>query len=298
MNSRRPSGRLSPADLVTLASAALGFLAIAILVRYWAANPAELTDGIQVYELKLAMALIGLGALCDVADGIVARYTWSSGLGDHFDGMSDAIAFGVAPALLIAVAGLGHSSLTGAVFLAAATTHVVAVVVRLARHAAAPHAPADGFTGVTSPVGGLAVLAVLGLELAPALTIAGLLAVSALMLGRFRFPHQTHPIVWVTAFALTCMAIAVAAGFLPLRVAGAFGLFATVAIPIAARLAEVAPSLVRSPRPSPPGSLRARRAGAWSAWPTAARRRPTPRRSRSAGPASRRRSLRRSAPRP
>lgn len=243
MSTRRPT-RLSPADLVTIVNGALGFLAIAILVRYWAANPAELDNGIQVFELELAGALIGLGALCDAADGIVARVTWGSRLGDHLDGMADAITFGVAPALLIAVAGLAYPSFTGTLFLAAATTHVVAVVVRLARHAAAPHSPADGFIGVTSPLGAIAVIGVLALELAPALTIAGLLAVSALMLGGFRYPHQTRPAVLATAIAFTWMAVAVAIGLVPLGDAGALGLLAIVGIPIAARLAE---SFGRSP---------------------------------------------------
>jgi len=243
MNTRRPTEHLSPADLVTIANGGLGFLAIAILVRYWAAHPAELRNGIQVYELKLAGGLIGLGGLCDVADGIVARLTWRSRLGDHLDGMADAITFGVAPALLISVAGLRFPSFTGVLFLAAATMHVVAVVVRLARHAAAPHSPADGFIGVTSPLGALAVIGVLALDLAPVLTIAGLLAVSALMLGKFRYPHQTRPGVMATVLAFTCMAIAVAVGLVTLRVAGGLGLLAIVGIPIAARLAE---SLTRS----------------------------------------------------
>lgn len=238
MNTRRATDHLSPADLVTIANGGLGFLAIAVLVRYWAAHPAELESGLHVHELTLVGGLIGLGALCDVADGIVARLTWCSRLGDHLDVMADAITFGVVPALLIAVAGLRFSSVTGALFLVAATTHVVAVVVRLARHAAAPHSPADGFTGVTSPLGAIAVIGVLALELAPMLTIAGLLGVSALMLGRFRYPHQTRRPVMATLIGFTCIAVAVAVGLVPLRVASGLGLLAIVGIPIAARLAE------------------------------------------------------------
>jgi CDP-diacylglycerol--serine O-phosphatidyltransferase len=222
--------------LVTIVNAALGFLAIALLARYWAANPGQLRNGVQLHELKLGGALIGLGALCDVADGIVARLTWSSRLGDHLDGMADAITFGVAPALLVAVAGLGHSSLLSTLFLAAATTHVVAVVVRLARHASAPHASADGFVGVTSPMGAVAVIGVLALQLAPGLTFAGLNAASALILGGFHYPHQTRPGVMVLVVAFTGLAIAVVTGAVAFRVAGALGLATIIGIPVVAHV--------------------------------------------------------------
>jgi CDP-diacylglycerol--serine O-phosphatidyltransferase len=239
MKSHRHHGSLSPADLVTIVNGALGFLAVVFLVRYWARNPAELGNGIQTYEVKLAGLLIGLAAICDVADGIVARFTWSSHLGDHLDGMADAISFGVAPALLIAVAGLQYSSLTSALFLAAATTHVVAVVVRLARHAVAPHSPTDGFVGITSPLAALAVLGAIGIAVPPAATIAALLALSALMLGGFAFPHQSRPGVMVTIVGCFCVAIATAAGLVSLRFAGALSLFVTIAIPITARVGSV-----------------------------------------------------------
>jgi CDP-diacylglycerol--serine O-phosphatidyltransferase len=241
MNPQRPSDRLSPADMVTIANAILGFLAVALLVREWSLNPAELANGIQVGELELVGILIGMGALCDVADGIVARATWTSRLGDHLDGMADAITFGVAPALLIAVAGFGFPSPMGTLALAAATAHVVAVVVRLARHAAAPHRPADGFAGVTAPIGALAVIAVIGLGLAPWLTITGFFGVSGLMLAGFRYPHQTRPAVMATAIFIVCLAVAVVSGLMSLRLGSGMGLLAMVGLPIAFRVAASAP---------------------------------------------------------
>jgi CDP-diacylglycerol--serine O-phosphatidyltransferase len=232
MSKRRPSERLSPADLVTILNAVFGFLAVALLVRHWSVHPAELANGIQASELKLAGALIGCGALCDVADGIVARATWTSRLGDHLDGMADTITFGVAPALLIAVAGFRFSPVLGALALAAATTHIVAVMVRLARHAAAPHAPSEGFVGITSPLGAVGVIGVIALQLAPVLTLAGIFAVSGLMLARFPYPHQTRPAVMVVVVAFVCCGVAVMSGLVSLRLLSAIGLVAIVAVPI------------------------------------------------------------------
>lgn len=243
MSPLRPSDRLSPADLVTIANAVFGFLAVAILVRRWALDPAELANGIQAAELKLAGALIGCGALCDVADGIVARATWASRLGDHLDGMADAITFGVAPALLIAVAGLAFPSPLDALALAAATTHVVTVVVRLARHAAAPHSPASGFVGVTSPLGAISAIGVLALELAPVVTVAGIFGVSGLMLAGFRYPHQTRPAVMAILIAFVCCGVAVVSGLVPLRLASGIGLLVIVLIPFAV------PTAASGPRP-------------------------------------------------
>lgn len=244
MSPRRSGDRLSPADLVTILNAVCGFLAVAVLVRQWALHPTELADGIQAGELKLAGALIGAGALCDVVDGIVARATWTSGLGDHLDSMADAITFGIAPGLLIAVAGLAFPSPLDGLALAAATTHVVAVVVRLARHATAPHSPEDGFVGVTSPLGAIAAMGVIALELPPALTITGIFAVSGLMLAGFRYPHQTRPPVMVVLIAFVCFAVAVLTGLVSLRLASAIGLLAIVMLPI------VVPAAASAPRPA------------------------------------------------
>ena len=233
MNAERPSDRLSPADLVTVVNAALGFLAVVLLARYWSQHPSELANGIQADELKLAGVVIGLGALCDVADGIVARATWTSRLGDHLDAAADAITFGAAPALLIAVAGFGFPSPLGTLAVAAAMTHVAAVVVRVARHAAAPHSPKDGFVGVTSPIGAIAVIGVLALELPPVLTIIGTFATSWLMIARLDYPHQTRPPVIATAIFAVFLAVAAVSDVVPLQVAAGIALLVIVALPIA-----------------------------------------------------------------
>lgn len=240
MSPRRSSGHLSPADAVTILNAIFGFLAIALLVRDWAYHPHQLLGGIEVRELKLAGGLIALGALCDVADGFVARATWSSALGNELDIMADAITFGAAPGLLIVVAGFAFPTPVDGLALAAAMSYIVAVVVRLARHAVAAHSPSDGFVGITSPAGALGVIAVLALGLGPAGTVAGVLVVSALMVVPMHYPHQSHPAMLATLLAFVGVGIAVIAGVLSLRVASGLGLLAIVLIPVVARVADSA----------------------------------------------------------
>ncbi len=253
MSGRHARERFSVADLVTILNAIFGFLAVAVLLRNWGLHPRELVHGLRAGDIKLAGVLIGAGALCDAADGIVARATRPSPFGDHLDVMADTVTFGMAPALLVVVAGLGFPSPLNAVALAAASTHLVAVIARLARHAAAPHAPSDGFLGVTSPLGALGVLLVIALDLGPAATLTGVFVLSASMVGTFRYPHQTRPAVLAVLIACVCCGVAAFAGPVPLWVAGVFGLSAIVVAPVAASLAARVPWLETNSR-----SLRAR----------------------------------------
>ena len=183
-----------------------------------------------------------------MADGIVARATRASLLGDHLDIMADTVTFGVAPALLVAVVGLGFPSPLDAVALVAASAHLVAVVVRLARHAAAPHAPSDGFVGVTSPIGAVGVILVIALDPGPVLTLAGVFGLSALMLATFSYPHQTRPAVVPVLVACVCCGVGALTGLVPLWLASVIGLSVIGLVPVAAVLAGRVPSLAWTSR--------------------------------------------------
>jgi CDP-diacylglycerol--serine O-phosphatidyltransferase len=80
-------GRLSLADLATVANAALGFGAVAAATL----SPA------------LAARLILLGAIADGLDGVLARRYGSSVAGEFLDSLADVATFGVAPAMLVFV---------------------------------------------------------------------------------------------------------------------------------------------------------------------------------------------------
>ncbi|MFB6121591.1 MAG: protein sorting system archaetidylserine synthase [Halobacteriaceae archaeon] len=82
----RFAGRLSAADAVTAANAALGFCAVAAMVGEGA--------------VALGARLVLLAAIADGLDGVVARWRGGSALGDHLDSLADVASFGVAPAAL------------------------------------------------------------------------------------------------------------------------------------------------------------------------------------------------------
>lgn len=78
-------GRLGAADWVTVANAALGFLATAV----------------ALVDVSLAARLILLAAITDALDGIVARRRGSTPAGAYLDSLADVASFGVAPAMVV-----------------------------------------------------------------------------------------------------------------------------------------------------------------------------------------------------
>lgn len=78
-------GRMSAADAVTVANAALGFAAGAAA----AVNPG------------LSARLILLAAIADGLDGVLARAYGSTQMGEFLDSLADVASFSVAPALLV-----------------------------------------------------------------------------------------------------------------------------------------------------------------------------------------------------
>lgn len=78
-------GRLGLADVVTVANAALGFVAAAV---------ATTAPG-------LGARLLLLAAIADGLDGLVARLRGSTPVGEFLDSLADVASFGVAPALMV-----------------------------------------------------------------------------------------------------------------------------------------------------------------------------------------------------
>lgn len=113
-------------------------------------------------RIGLSMGMIGAAALLDGIDGRVARLLdATSAIGAELDSLSDAISFGVAPALVLYVTLLNGSAAGWVV----ALVFAVSIVLRLARFNSAlgddsvPAYQKDFFVGVPSPAGGLVALA-------------------------------------------------------------------------------------------------------------------------------------------
>ncbi|WP_067704334.1 CDP-diacylglycerol--serine O-phosphatidyltransferase [Nocardia jejuensis] len=112
-------------------------------------------------QLAIALALVGAAAIFDMLDGRIARMLdATSKMGAELDSLSDAIAFGVAPALVLYVTFL-HSDSVGWIL---ALMFAVCMVLRLARFNTlmdddnVPDWQREYFVGVPAPAGALIVL--------------------------------------------------------------------------------------------------------------------------------------------
>lgn len=140
---------LGVADVLTLGNGVMGMLAIASLTVNVPAlawlKPFPNDD----HGYLLAALLIGIGAVLDGLDGVVAARLGGSELGADLDSLSDLITFVLAPAIMVLLAFNGVHPLTSVVV---ALTVLVFGMVRLARFNASPEHEARDFTGLPSPV--------------------------------------------------------------------------------------------------------------------------------------------------
>jgi len=120
-------GRLGIADVVTVANAILGFLAIAA----------------ATVEPRLAARLVLLAGIGDGLDGVFARRFGGTPVGEYLDALSDVVAFGAAPAAVVSAYavdawGLSTTSLSPrlAVAVVVPAVFVGMVVVRLGLYTA------------------------------------------------------------------------------------------------------------------------------------------------------------------
>jgi CDP-diacylglycerol--serine O-phosphatidyltransferase len=169
MSSRR--AQLLP-NLITLGNAFCGVLALSKAID---ALTHSAESPLVFYEkMEAACSLVFLGMVLDALDGLVARMTGGgSEFGAQLDSFSDALTFGVVPAMLAKVLveheGAGNARLH---FLAAATFSLMAIL-RLVRFNLEPDPPPRGegeqdfktFRGLPSPAAAGAVCSTLWLYL-------------------------------------------------------------------------------------------------------------------------------------
>lgn len=144
-------------------------------------------------EWEKAVTAIIIAGVLDGTDGRIARLLkGQSRFGAELDSLSDVIAFGVSPAIIIYLWSLQHFDRFGWIF---ALAHAVCCALRLARFNAnldvddQPHKSAGFFTGIPSPAGAGVALAPVYLWLATGLE-------------EFRSPAITAPVLAATAFLM------------------------------------------------------------------------------------------------
>jgi CDP-diacylglycerol--serine O-phosphatidyltransferase len=161
---------LGVADLLTLGNGVMGMLAIVTLT---VDVPALAWLDAVAPDPVLAAILIGIGAVLDGLDGVVAARLGGSELGSDLDSLSDLITFVLAPAILTLVT---FSVVHPIASIVVALTILIFGTVRLARFNASPEHEARDFTGLPSPVfaAGTVLLAVVWTKVGAPAALAGL----------------------------------------------------------------------------------------------------------------------------
>ncbi len=172
-------GRLGVADAVTIANAALGFVAVVV----------------AFVDIHLAARLILLAAIADGLDGILARRYGGSRAGPYLDSLADVASFAVAPAVLAFVVvsqglGVGFETVTAELLVVTAVSalFVAMAVARLGLYTAYDTAGSytEGVqTTLAATILGAAILAGVA---DPWLVLAVTGAFCYLMVSRIQYP--------------------------------------------------------------------------------------------------------------
>jgi CDP-diacylglycerol--serine O-phosphatidyltransferase len=173
-------GRLGLADAMTVANAALGFVAAVA----------------ATVSPSLAARLLLLAAIADGLDGVVARWRGGTPVGEYLDSLADVASFGVAPALFVysvAAAGWGvvptDPTPRAVAAVAIPALFVVVAVVRLGLYTA--YDLADEFTeGVQTTLAAslLAVAYLAGIQ-SPAVLLGATAVFCYLMVAPISYPE-------------------------------------------------------------------------------------------------------------
>ncbi|WP_254767557.1 protein sorting system archaetidylserine synthase [Salinilacihabitans rarus] len=172
-------GRLGVADAMTIANAALGFVAVVAAFA----------------DIELAARLVLLAAIADGLDGILARRYGGTDVGPYLDSLADVASFAIAPAILAFVVvadglGVGFGAVTAELLLVTAvcSLYVAMAVARLGMYTAydTGGAHTEGIqTTLAATILGAAILANAA---GPVLVLGVTAAFCYLMVSRIRYP--------------------------------------------------------------------------------------------------------------
>jgi CDP-diacylglycerol--serine O-phosphatidyltransferase len=207
-------GQLGLADLVTVANAALGFVAIAV----------------ALVDPGLAARFVLLAAIADGLDGAIARLRGGTAVGPYLDSLADVASFGVAPAVLVYVAATGgdiagFSSPSTIAAVVVPAVYVAVAVVRLGFYIlhdsdvpetegvqttlAATILAVAYLAGVTDPTVLVALTALFAYLMVASITYPDLYARDALILGGLQLLAVLFPTVGSRVFPRSLLLFAV-----------------------------------------------------------------------------------------
>jgi CDP-diacylglycerol--serine O-phosphatidyltransferase len=185
---------LKPPDLVTLASALLGFFAV-------------LEAGVNHVT---ASVLILLAVVADGLDGFLARRLEHSSIGEHLDSLADLISFGVAPSVIVYVLLSGRIPFY--VILPVLCFYLACGILRLARYGALSQTQKEDFNGLPITAGGMSIaLFVIAGEILPLplYLLPLMLLLALLMISSVEYPKLSNRKILMPMGFLTALSVLV-----------------------------------------------------------------------------------------
>ena len=174
-----PTSAFHAANLLTYVSLAAGLAAVASAMR---------GSG------SAAGACLALAALADTFDGRFARLFRrkpdQQALGAQLDSLSDAVSFGAAPVVSVAVLLTREAGMANVWWWLGATVYVGCALTRLA-HFNVSNETIDGFVGLPAPAAALIWSSILLLPPAPAVAAAIAFLIGGAMVAPLRMPRPT-----------------------------------------------------------------------------------------------------------
>ncbi len=227
--------RLSLADYVTVANGLCGLAVIAMVLGRLGGFGHVSGAGLTHDQLVVCAAVILFGVSLDVLDGAVARKFGSSGMGVALDTMSDLLTFAVAPAVVLAASRSADPDPWRTAILVASGVFVASSMLRLARFAVFPPPPDGGFYGLPAPSAGGVLIALAFVDPHPALTLAIVLVVSAMMVSTIRYPQPARKTIPLLCMYGVALALGLG-GLIPYWPVALSWLIVVPVIPVAAAL--------------------------------------------------------------
>lgn len=231
--------RLSAADSLSLGNALCGFLAVCVLATS-AITSLQADKGLIVQPgfFATAVVLLLIGATCDLFDGLVARRFRASAMGAELDNLADVISFGFAPAFMVVIWGGFNDNVQTWMVLAAASSVLIAGVVRLARFACVKTKSGD-FMGLPIPMGCMTVISIVLLFQPSIWSLLAVLGVAWLMVSRIEYPKPKGQLaavvlgwIMVNVAFLTFWVAFPQGGDLPIKIGASMQIALVAAIPL------------------------------------------------------------------
>lgn len=191
---KRNTKRLSCADFFSLINAIFGFFSIIVLLS--SLIPEQ-------YKIRISLTFILLALLADGLDGIIARKTRRSEVGEHLDSMADMTSMGIATSVFVYLSY--HNFVINSIYshiylLIALIFFVSAAIIRLSSFYKMKKE--KYFIGLPAPASSIILLMLAYIQVNFIIILPFIVIISAAMICNISFPKPALRLDFIAAFLI------------------------------------------------------------------------------------------------